>query len=123
MLSVDRARGLGAGVGCSLCTVLQLTVLTFTGEKAAAEDSLRQVSHLIKSTASMAPMANQVALSAHKEVELSLTMTAQPHSPQRQRIILKHKAGQVGDCFTHCLLNPLGWQRSQQPVLWWHTCC
>ena len=112
MLGVDRARGLDVRCWVLTGTVLQLTVLTFTGEKAAAEDSLRQVSQLIKSTASMAPMANQVALSAHKEVELSLTMTARPHSPQRQRIILKHKAGQVGDCFTHFLLSPLGWQRS-----------
>ena len=75
---------------------LPVTLLTFTGDKAAAEDSLRQMSHLIKSTAGMAPMAaNQVALAAHKEVEVSLSMPAKAHSPQHQRMMMKHKAGQV----------------------------
>ena len=105
-----------------LSAVLTLMVLTVIGEKSAVEDSLRQTSHLVKSTSSGVPMANQVALAAHKEVEVSLAMPARAHSPQRQRIVIKHKAGQVCN-FVLLMSRPLRWQKLQLLlIMCQHTC-
>ncbi|KAK7100210.1 streptococcal hemagglutinin-like [Littorina saxatilis] len=64
------------------------------GDKASAEDPLRQVTNLIKSTTGLAPVAGQMALAAHKEVEMSLSMSAKIPSVQQQQF-MKYKATQV----------------------------
>ncbi|KAL8622447.1 hypothetical protein ACOMHN_034112 [Nucella lapillus] len=72
------------------------------GDKSVSvmDETLREVSNLIKSTAGLIPASSQMTLGSHKDVNVSLPLPTKFSSLQYQQVMMKHKAAmnyQVSD--------------------------
>lgn len=62
------------------------------GDKSVMDETLREVSNLIKSSASLMPAASQMTLASHKDVSVSLPLPSKISNLQYQQVMMKHKA-------------------------------
>ncbi|XP_076440766.1 uncharacterized protein LOC143280106 [Babylonia areolata] len=62
------------------------------GDKSTVDETLREVSNLVKSAPSMMPTSSQVALASHKDISESLPLATKINNLPCQQVVVKHKA-------------------------------